>query len=175
VRLLSIDPSINHCGVAVLIGGEYQRSYTFKTDEEACIEKRLFSIAQHFREIGGEYDCAIIELPSSFIREGNFGLKNVRSIQMLHLSIGAIIGGLSFYPDLKVEFVKVKDWKGNTPKEQTQVYARGLLGKELNTHESDAFMMAIKWLSKERYVRALKEATLKSDDVDPTKRRFLRT
>jgi Holliday junction resolvasome RuvABC endonuclease subunit len=175
VKLLSIDPSINNIGIAILIGGEYQSSYTFRTEEETCIENRLCQIGKHFREVGEGYDYAIVELPDTFIREGRYGLKNVRPIQLLHLSIGAVIGGLSFYPELKIEFVKVGDWKGRTSKEQTQAYARALTHKELNTHESDAFMMAIRWLSRDRFVRAVKEATLKSDAVDPAMKRFLRT
>lgn len=176
MRLLSIDPSIGNCGIAIINGGEYQQSYTFRTDEEERVEERLKKISKHFAEVGSGYDQAIIELPDTFIREGRFGLKNVRSIQLLHLSIGAIIGGLSFYPDLKIEFVRVKDWKGNAPKEQAQVYARGLTGKELNTHEADAFMMGLRWLSDLRFKRAIREATLHSDEkLTPTKRRFLRT
>jgi Holliday junction resolvasome RuvABC endonuclease subunit len=176
VKLLSVDPSIGDCGIAILEGGEYSQSYTFRTDDKERVEERLKKIAFHFAEIGRGFDQAIIELPDSFVREGTFGLKNVRSVQLLHLSIGAIIGGLSFYPELKIEFVKVGDWKGRTPKEQTQAYARGLTGKELNTHEADAFMMGVRWLSDLRFKRAIREATLKSDEnLTPTKRRFLRT
>lgn len=175
MKLLAIDPSVNHCGIAIIDGGEYQHSYTFRSDTKKTIEQRLKDLAYHFADIGRRFDQAIIELPSSFIREGIYGLKNIRDVQVLHIAIGAIIGGLSIYPDLKIEFVKVEEWKGKTSKEQTQFYAKSLTGKDLNTHEADAYVMGIKWLSQLRFKRAVKEATLKSDGIDPTKRRFLRT
>ena len=162
MRLLSIDPSIVSIGIAVLIDGEYKESYTFRTNDKQCAEKRLLQIAQHFREIGGKYDCAILELPSTFIRQGRYGLKNVHSLFLLHLSIGVIIGGLSSHPDLKIKFVKVGDWKGKVSKRYTQAYAKDLIGKDLNTHEADAFMMATNWLSREKYNREVAEETQKS-------------
>jgi len=178
MRLLSIDPSIVHCGVAVIEGGKYISSYTYKSDPEKSVEDRLIDLARHFYQVvkSEKYDTAVIELPSAFIRKGVYGSKNVRSINLLHLSIGAIAGGLSFCPDLKIEFVKVQDWKGQGSKDETQDYARLMIGKDLNTHEADAFVMGIKWLSIERFSRAVKDATRKGaqEIVNPILKRYLR-
>lgn len=148
MKLLSIDPSISEIGICELKDGEYVNSYTFKTLSEDALEDRLDKIALHFREIKDGFDYVLIEQPDVFMRVGSFSVLNVKSIQMLMMAIGVIYGSLVIKH--KVVFVTVKDWKGNSGKKVIQMIASRKSGRKLNTHEADAFMMAMNW---ERYIK----------------------
>ena len=57
-----------------------------------------------------------------------------------------------------VEFVRVDDWKGNKPKRTIQTWAFSECGVHLNDHEADAFIMALQWRSKVRYMNSVRRA-----------------
>jgi Holliday junction resolvasome RuvABC endonuclease subunit len=148
LKILSVDPSVAAIGVAEVTGGVYVNSYTVKTDAKDKLEDRLEVISGHFRGLTGEYDCVLIEQPGAFMRLGDYGITNVKSVQLLMLAIGVIYGTLA--GRYKVEFVRVKDWKGRAGKKVTQMMAARLAGRKLNTHEADALIMALNW---ERYIK----------------------
>jgi len=141
MRILAIDPSLVNIGIAEIHNGKYKKSYTFRTDKRKNVLERLKEIYEHFNGLEGKYNCVVVEEAGNFVRMGTYGVRNMDSIQLLMLATGTIVGSLlGKYP---VEFMRVKDWKGNTPKAVTQSMARHLTNKKLNTHESDATIMGI--------------------------------
>lgn len=164
MKILSIDPSVGNIGVAIVHERWYEHSYTFKTNEKKDLPLRLTEISEHFSKylIENTYgiDQVIVEQPGKFMREGKRGLKNVLPIQILMMSIGAIVGILG--QGFPVEFVRVEDWKGKKGKKIIQQWAYSECEKHLNTHEAEAFIMALQWRSKVRYTNAVRKARGKS-------------
>ena len=157
--LVSVDGSLNDCGVAVIEDGKYQSSYTFKTEKKADLEQKIQQIADHFSDLGG-FDVAVVELPNAFVRKGGksrVANLNFPSLQALHLAIGAIVAGLRF-AGIETYFISVREWKGSSSKKLTQQIVQSMIGKKLNTHEADAFLMGMQWLTKSRYQTAVKKA-----------------
>ena len=166
MKILSIDPSIENIGVAILDGNKLIESYTLHTNPLKPLSDRIKKITQHFRELAlsTEFNTVLIEYPDSFVRGGEYSkftgtsyLKNVKSIQLLMLSIGVIASAMIEY--CEINFVSVKDWKGSTDKKITQFVAQQECGKELNTHEADAFIMAIQWNRSVKFKHMIREQT----------------
>ena len=149
MRLLSIDPSINECGVAVIINGELIRAYTIKTQKHKSVECRLRQLNVAFTNIGHDFTHAIIEYPNTFVRKGRFGDERIGSMQVLHVAIGTIYASLCQISDIEIKFVKVSEWKGGVGKHEAQNMVRALTGKLHNTHESDAIVMGMRWQKKQ--------------------------
>ena len=160
MRLLSIDPSIDNVGVALILDGSLEDTYTFRTDAKKTNEERLQDIARHFSEHGKGFDTAVIEYPDWYKTWGGGGIKNMKSLTLLHIAIGAIVGGLSTN-DIRVEFCLVSEWKGNTKKETTQRIVELEYGKRYNTHQSDAILMGMRWLQKARFRNAIRRVKMK--------------
>jgi len=116
----------------------------------------LTEINSHFKQISDKFDVVLIEEPAAFVRQGAYGIKNLVPIHKLMMSMGAIIGALS--DRYKVVLVKVSDWKGTGKKVDTQLIAKDITGKKLNTHESDALVMSLNWLRFVRYKVAIRNA-----------------
>ena len=155
MKILSIDPSITTMGVAILEDRKVLKAYTFKTNPKDELEDRVKQIAEHFNSLQGlAVDVVLIEMPGTFMRRGEYAMKNVKSIQMLMLAIGVIAGTLSQYFD--VQFVSVKEWKGSTKKEVTKMIAESLTDALHNEHERDAYMMAVNWQDLIRFRKATK-------------------
>ena len=149
MRILSVDPSIVDIGVARIEDGQYLSSFTLRTDNTDDLETRLCEIAQAFESYQG-FDVVVIELPEArvYTRSGLSGRKNMRSLQLLHLAIGAIVGGLAA-KSAQINFFPVQEWKGTEDKRITQHNARMLTGRKLNTHEADATMMGLRWYKRQ--------------------------
>lgn len=151
MRILSVDPSLVNIGVARIEDGQFLSSFTLRTKPDEALEDRLCEIAQAF-ESYRNYDIVVIELPVAqvYSRSGTRGQKNMRSMQMLHLAIGAIVGGLTRTPrTTKVVFFPVNEWKGKEDKRVTQHEARMVTGKKMNSHEADATIMGLRWYKRQ--------------------------
>lgn len=157
MRLLSVDPSIVAIGVAELEDGKPVSAYTLRTDDSTPVEHRLRVIAEHFAALKGPFDAAIVEMPDKFVRLGARGITNFGSIQLLHLAIGTIVGVLVQKHNVIVHLVRVSEWKGKGQKWQTQLVAKQITGKKLNTHEADAVMMGINWTERKRIRHVLEK------------------
>ena len=81
--------------------------------------------------------------------------------------MGTIIGALS--DRYKVVLVKVSDWKGKGKKIDTQLIAKDVTGKKLNTHEADALVMALNWLRFVRYKMAIRNAKTTNQAIERVK------
>jgi len=159
VRVLSVDPSIGNIGVALVNERYYEWSYTFRTSPKVEMPIRLAEITEHFSKyLVEDHDIGqvIVEQPGTFMRKGKKGLLNVGPIQMLEMSMGAIVGILA--QGFPVEFVRVDDWKGNKPKRTIQTWAFSECGVHLNDHEAEAFIMALQWRSKVRLMNSIRRA-----------------
>lgn len=143
MRILSIDPSICRIGIAVTKDGTYIESRTFNIEGGDDIIKRLSEITVRIAGIDGDYDVVLIEMPGQQMRMGDYAIKNVRSIQLLMMAIGAIAATLLWR--YKVEFVPVQAWKKTKGKTPTKMIAYSRAGRALNEHESDALVMALNW------------------------------
>lgn len=143
MKILSVDPSISTIGVARISNRCLEEAYTFRTSTADSIVKRLAAISAHFRDVMDDYQAVLIEEPGAFMRIGSYAIKNVASVQMLEMAIGAIVGALADrYP---VHLVKVHEWKTYKGKTITKVIAERECGKRLNEHEADAFIMGLNW------------------------------
>lgn len=159
MKILSIDPSSVHVGIAKLENKKLIESATYQVKSVDVIE-RMKELARYFQSFDEFYDIVLVEQPDTFVRQGLRGLLNVLPIQMLMMSIGVIVGTIGQkYP---VEFVRVSDWKGNSGKNVTQMMVFRLTGKKLNTHESDAYMMAVEWLNHVRFKNSVRRGELKA-------------
>jgi Holliday junction resolvasome RuvABC endonuclease subunit len=165
-RLLSIDPSIGTIGVAILEGRKYVQSYTIRTKDSEPMVERLRQISFLFSKIDDEFDTVIIEYPDAFMREGEYGIKNVRAVMTLMMSVGAIIGALNDRYDVKL--VSVDEWKGKEAKKFTQYAAKQECGKKLNNHEADAFMMGVRWHTTIKFIHKVRDF----EDGERTKKGF---
>jgi len=143
MKILSIDPSIQHVGVAIIKNKKYMDSYTIHTKASEKLEDRLKRISDHFAGLEEQFDIVLIEEADAFMRIGDYSIKNVRPVQLLMMATGVIIGSL--INRYRIELVPVKDWKGKTQKKWTQIIVQHQVGKKLNDHESDAFLMATNW------------------------------
>lgn len=158
MRLLSIDPSIVNIGIAILIDGHYDSSHTFHTKSSQPFSDRLQAIQGHILSVLQDPpDIALIEYPDAFVRFGRRAILNIPSLQMLHVTIGLIFGSISLQSKCQIHFVKVSEWKGREPKESTQAIAKYLAKKDLNTHESDALVMGMRW-AKTQSIKARRQA-----------------
>lgn len=153
MRIMSIDPSVNHIGIAYIINGRYETSLSFKTDEEKNTEGKLKEISEHFSNLQEKADIVIVEHPT-FMKMGGDRILNMWSLMTLCMSIGAIVGALS--NRYEVEFVKVNEWKGRTKKKYTQKSVEYIIGKKLNDHEADAVMMGINFYKSIMFKHAVK-------------------
>lgn len=159
MRVLSVDPSVGNIGVAVVNERYYESSYTFRTNPKAEMPVRLAEITEHFSKYlveDHEIDQVIVEQPGTFMRKGKKGFLNVGPIQILQMAIGAIVGILA--QGFPVEFVRVEDWKGNKNKRTVQTWAFSECGVRLNDHEADAFIMALQWRSRVRFMNSVRRA-----------------
>lgn len=153
MKIMSIDPSIMNTGVVILNDKKVSRSYTFRTKTTDRLEKRIQQISEHFDSLEGiEVDVALIEMPEAFMRKSQYNIKNVKSIQLLMMSIGAIVGAVGKH--YHVELVRTKDWKGSTKKAITKMIADSLTDALNNEHERDAYVMAINWQDSIRFRQA---------------------
>jgi len=153
MKVLSIDPSIENVGIVFIDNSVYRDSHTFHPKEKTDIVKRLEEIKEHIESIDEDFDVVLVEMPDAFMRQGRYGIKNVVPIQTLMMAIGAIVASL--VPRHEVRFVKVSEWKFDKGKKMTQYFAKKHSGKVLNTHESDALEMAMKWIEKGIFRQAI--------------------
>lgn len=160
MRIMSVDPSVNHIGIAYIINGKYEFSLTFRTDEKKSIIGKLKEISAYFHNLDEKVDVVIVEQPDTFVRMGRYGVLNGLPIMLLFMSIGAIVSALSNRYD--IEFVKVSDWKGKTPKQFTQRSVEGITGVKLNDHESDAVMMGFNYFKSVMFKNAVRRGMERS-------------
>ena len=124
MKILSVDPSIVNIGVAILDDRKLLKSYTFRTNAEDELAVRVKQISDHFSGYTDYFDIALIEYPGTFMRKGQYAIKNVKSVQLLMLSIGVIAGVMS--QRCPVDMVGVNDWKGRSGKSQTKLIVKSL-------------------------------------------------
>ena len=161
MRILAIDPSLAKIGIAIVKDGQYERSYTFSTNADDPLDKRLKEIGDHFRNIDEPFDKVIIEQPDVFARKGRYNIKNLASIMLLMTALGTIVGSLQ--DRYEVFLFLVSEWKGGCNKKTTQLEALAVAGKKLNTHESDAVMMAITFEQRGKFVMERREVKKSGD------------
>jgi len=155
MQIMSIDPSITTIGIARLDGRRLVSSNTFRTDPKDTLIDRLREISVYFRAMKYKGDLVLIELPDSFMRMGDYSVRNARSIQLLMLAIGVITASL--IDRNKIEFVGVREWKGQADKRVTQMIAEQECGKKLNNHEADAYVMALRWKTVLKFKKLVRE------------------
>jgi len=149
VRIMSLDPSLNHVGFALYDNKELV-NYGSINSKGATVPEKIMFILEKLPKPDWTIDVAVIELAPSFTynRSTQFGRPmNAGAMGKLYMATGALIGHCGKIAG-RVELVEVNTWKGKQSKEVTQESARLLYVVEVNDHLADEFMMGHFFLSK---------------------------
>jgi Holliday junction resolvasome RuvABC endonuclease subunit len=143
-KLLSIDPSIANIGYALFEDGDLKEYGTVKSEaEKGNIPDRLKFILSQFNRFEG-ISHVVIESPPHFTysRSDNNGKPlNLKSMNKLHMAIGAIIAYFSI-KNIPVEMVNPNEWNKNRQSKQvTKNNVKYIHGINVNEHVADAIMI----------------------------------
>ena len=148
-ELLTIDPSINHCGWARRTGEKSELIYgTVNAPKEvrsSSDEFRLLWMVDALKNavpfINGPPDylnVTAIERPDLWGAYKSVASQHSGALQLLTLVVGALFHASSTWSD-KVKLVRVSDWKGQLPKDISQERTEKYYGVKCRTdHEADA-------------------------------------
>jgi len=130
MQILSLDPSLLHCGWAIMSLDNdvetLQSSGTIivpTTAKRLSLEKRIWLVLDELNQLmllGVK--VILIEQPESWGAYKSLASLRSGSLLKLELLAGALVGW-AFYKlgsDAGVYFIKVSTWKGQLPKEVTQ-------------------------------------------------------
>jgi len=154
IKVLAIDPSVNHLGWAIMEPGNIVQSGTINASSvcTAGVVKRIHRMIDELDTeiVRTTFDMIVIERPQTW---GSFKSQASRGSGDLQL-LTLIVGALAYWACIivgvdSVNLIKVTEWKGQLPKNVTRERMVKKYGCMLGSdHESDAVGIGDYYLSK---------------------------
>lgn len=157
MRVLALDPSINHLGWALMIPGRALMYETIDAPTESKFQELVYRIDWIIGELDDlpgqqDFDTVAIEKPEPWGAYKSMASSRSGSLQMLTLVVGALTQwALARVGADNVKLVKVSTWKGQLPKTVTKKRMEKKYNCKFATgHESDAVGLGDYVLTKEK-------------------------
>jgi len=155
MKILAIDPSINHIGWAIMEPSGIIRSGTVnappmtKASEVVRISWMIETLDEAVLQI--PYDVIVIERPETWGSFKSQASRGSGDLQLLTLVVGALMYWASTIISVEdVHLIKVTAWKGQLPKRVVQERMEKKYNCKFGSdHESDAVGIGDYYLSKE--------------------------
>ncbi len=156
MRVLAIDPSVNHIGWAIMEPGHIIRGGTINAPPMRKAEEveRISWIIDLLDTtvLSTPFDNIVIERPETWGSYKSQASRGSGDLQLLTLVVGALMyWAYTTVGAVDVHLIKVTEWKGQLPKSVTRERMEKKYGCRLGTdHESDAVGIADYYLAKEQ-------------------------
>jgi len=154
--IISIDPSINHCGLAAIdTNGKYIRSEVIKPPERLSGPEKLPFIQSETERFIRRVLFTFIPRIEKVIYEDPYVGRNSNAAKILSQVAGVVctkiceITGVGAVPVPSVSAICKLGLKRDATKSQIRKRIKEILGKELNQDEADACMVALSGIDKQ--------------------------